>query len=66
MIIRSVACGLTSFMKVLILVKLGRSLSTIALLMAPCFSAYKIESKAMILRSVAYDLTCLMKVFDFD
>ena len=52
-------------MKVLILVKRGRSLSTIAFLMAPCFRAENLESIPLILRSVAYDLTCFMKVFDF-
>ena len=44
------------------MVKLGLSLSTIAFFMVPCFRALNFESKAMILRSVAYDLTCFMKV----
>ena len=48
----------------LILSKLGLSLSTIAFLMAPCFRAHNFESIPLILRSVAYDLTCFIKFFD--
>ena len=63
LILRSVAYELTCFMKVLILVELGLSLSTIAFLMVPCFRAENFESKAMILRPVAYELPCFMQVF---
>ena len=44
--------------------KLSLSLSTIAFLMVSCFRVSNFEAEAMILRSVAYDLTCFMKVFD--
>ena len=54
-------------MKVLTLSKLGLSLfepglslSAIAFSMVPCF-----ESIPLILRLVAYELTCFMKGFDF-
>ena len=46
------------------LIKLGLSLSTIAFLMVPCFRAYNLESIPLILKSVAYDLTCFVQVFD--
>ena len=65
MILRSVVYDLTCFMKVLIMVKLALSLSTIAFLMLPSFRAQSFKSIPLSLRSVAHDLICFMKVFDF-
>ena len=42
------------------MVKLGLSLSTLAFLMVSMF-----QSIPLIFKSVAYDLTCFMKVFSF-
>ena len=51
--------------RLLILVELALSLSTIAFSMLLCFRAPNFKSIPLILRSVAYDLTCFMKVFEF-